>query len=457
MGFSRIALALACLLAGAAPQEAAKPNFVLVLIDDLGWADLGCQGSAFFETPNLDRLAAGGMRFTNGYAACPVCSPTRASLMTGKYPPRVGITDWIPGRRDMPSQKLLRPSMKNQLALEERTLAEALKEKGYATAHVGKWHLGGEGFHPDRHGFDVNIAGTHQGSPPGGYFAFKTPSFSIKEGEYLDDRLTDEAVRWIRANKDRPFFLYLAHYTVHIPIQPRKDLLAKFEAKEKKGGPRENAHYAAMVASMDESVGRVVRALEDLGLDRRTVVVFTSDNGGLSVKEGPHTPATSNVPLRAGKGHLYEGGIRVPWIVSWPGTVKPGVSRAPVVSPDLFATFLELAGAEKGSVDGVSLLPLLKGGEADPARALFWHYPHYSNQGGRPGGVVRRGDWKLIEHYEDGRKEIFNLGDDPGETADLAAANPDVVRDLHAKLVEWRSAVGAKMPTPNPDWKGDRK
>jgi arylsulfatase A-like enzyme len=441
---------LAALVLAAPPRAAEKPNFVLVLIDDLGWADAE---SDFFETPNLDRLAAGGMKFTNAYAACPVCSPTRASLMTGKYPARVGITDWIPGRKDMPSQKLLRPPMRNELPLEERTLAEALRERGYATAHVGKWHLGGEAYLPEKHGFDVNIAGTHAGSPPGGYFTFKTPTFALKEGEYLDGRLTDEAIRWVRENKEKPFFLYLAHYTVHIPLQPRKDLLARFEAKAKKGGPRENPHYAAMVASMDESVGRVVRALEELGLDRKTVVVFTSDNGGLSVKEGPNTPATSNAPLRAGKGHLHEGGIRVPWIVSWPGTVRPGVCDVPVVSPDLFSTFVELAGGKPGDVDGLSLAGLLMGGPPPAREAIYWHYPHYSNQGGKPGGAVRMGDWKIVEPYEDFRVELYNLKDDPSETTNLAGTDTGRAKAMAEKLDAWRKSVGAKMPTPNPEYK----
>ena len=444
---ARLILALFVL----APQAVEKPNLILIVIDDLGWADVE---GGFFETPNLDRMAAGGMKFTKGYAACPVCSPTRASLLTGKYPSRTGVTDWIPGRKDMPSQKLLRPPMRNELPLEERTLAEALKDAGYATAHVGKWHLGGEAFLPEKHGFDVNVGGTHAGSPPGGYFTFKTPTFALKEGEYLDDRLTDEAVRWIREQRDKPFFLYLPHYTVHIPLQPRKDLLAKFQAKEKKGGPRENPVYAAMVASMDESVGRILKALEELKIDRRTLVVFTSDNGGLAVKEGANTPATSNAPLRDGKGYLYEGGIRVPWIVSWPGTVKAGTTcDVPVISPDVFSTFLEAAGAKAGEVDGVSLLPILKGTGPLPDRALFWHYPHYPNQGGKPGGAMRSGDWKIVEPYETFAVELYNLKDDPGETRNLAATEAARAKEMAGALAAWRTSVGAKMPTPNPDYK----
>ncbi len=445
----RILLALS-LLAGSRAAE--KPNFVLIVIDDLGWADVGANGSTFYETPNVDRLAAGGMRFTNGCSTCPVCSPTRASLMTGKYPPRVGITDWIPGRRDLPSQKLARPAIRNELPLEETTLAEALKAAGYATAHVGKWHLGGEGFSPERQGFDVNIGGTQAGSPPGGYFKFATPTLKLGDGEYLTDRLTQEAARWIRENKDRPFFLTLAHYTVHIPLQPKADLVEKYRAKEKKG-PQDNPVYAAMVESMDQSVGGILKTLDELKLAERTLVVFTSDNGGLSVKEGPNTPATSNAPLRDGKGFLYEGGVRVPLIVRWPGAVRPGsVCGVPAASIDLFPTFLDAAELPPREVDGVSLLPLLKGGEKLDREALYWHYPHYSNQGGRPGGAVRAGDWKLVEHYEDGRAELFNLKEDAGEKADLAARHPERTAELRKKLDDWRKSVGAKMPTLNPNY-----
>jgi arylsulfatase A-like enzyme len=445
----RIALVLALLAAPAAES----PNVVVILIDDLGWADVGCNGSTYYETPNVDRLAARGVRFTNGTASCPVCSPTRASLLTGKVPPRTGVTDWIPGRKDMPSQKLLRPALRNELALEETTVAEALQAAGYATGHFGKWHLGGEAFLPGKQGFDVNVGGTHAGSPAGGYFKFSTPTLKLGEGEHLDDRLAAEAVKFIRENKDRPFYLQLWHYTVHIPLQPKPGLLAKYEAKEKRG-PQQNPVYAAMVESMDRSVGEILRALDELKLAERTIVVFTSDNGGLSVKEGPHTPATSNAPLRAGKGYLYEGGLRVPWIVAGPG-IPARVSDVPVSSVDLFPTLLEAAGLKVPSgLDGVSLLPHLKGGAGPERDALFWHYPHYSNQGGRPGGAVRAGTWKLIEHYEDGRLEIFDLAKDPGEADDRAAAEPARAAELRRRLEAWRQSVGAKMPTPNPDYKG---
>ena len=289
--------------------EAPRPNIVLIVIDDLGWADLGCSGSTFYETPNIDRLARRGVRFTDAYAACPVCSPSRAALMTGKSPARLHLTDWLPGRGDRPSQKLLRPSIRRELPLAEVTLAEALKPAGYATASVGKWHLGGPGFWPEQQGFDLNVGGTQTGSPPGGYFRFRTPNLAARSDEdYLTDRLTDEAVDFIGRHKGSPFFLYLAHYAVHIPLQAKSETLSKFEGKPAGDSLQDNPIYAAMIRSVDDGVGKVLRALEVLKIADQTVVIFTSDNGGLSVKEGPNTPATSNAPLRAGKGYLLRGG-----------------------------------------------------------------------------------------------------------------------------------------------------
>jgi arylsulfatase A len=443
-----------------------KYNFVFILIDDLGWHDLGCYGSTFFQTPNIDKLAASGVRFTNGYAACPVCSPTRASIMAGKYPARLHLTDWLPGRTDRPSQKLLRPKIRQQLPLEEVSLARALKPAGYVSASIGKWHLGGKGFLPENHGFDLNIAGASRGSPPGYFFPYRMPKNSApflpgsKEGEYLTDRLTQEAETFLEQNKDRPFFLYFAHYAVHIPLQAKKDVVARYQAKAKPGQPQHNPVYAAMIESVDESVGRIVKKLDELKLRDRTVIVFTSDNGGLSVPEGPHTPATSNAPLRAGKGYLYEGGIRVPLIVSWPGVAGEGrvLYDIPIFSMDFYPTFLEIAGVRghlKHKPDGVSLVPLLKEKESRaPKRdALFWHYPHYSNQGGRPGGAVRKGDFKLIEFYEDGKLELYNLKDDWSEKTDLAAKMPEKVKELRQMLQDWRKEVGAQMPTSNPDYR----
>jgi arylsulfatase A len=437
--------------------EAPRPNIVLIVLDDFGWADLGCYGSTYHETPHIDALARRGVRFTNGYAACPVCSPSRAAIMTGKYPARLHLTDWLPGRNDRPSQKLRRPLIRQQLPLEEITLAEALGPAGYATASIGKWHLGGPAFWPEHQGFDLNVGGTETGSPPGGYFHFKTPNLKARDDrEYLTDRLTDEAIAFIERNRARPFFLYLPHYAVHIPLQARPEILARYEAKPAAGSRQNNAIYAAMIQSVDDGVGRLLRNLEELGIVDRTVVIFTSDNGGLSVKEGPNTPSTSNSPLRAGKGYLYEGGIRVPILVTWPGVTRPGaICNVPVSGQDLYPTIREIAGVPAPSgqvVDGESLVPLLKGTAAPRRDALFWHYPHYSNQGGKPGGAIRQENLKLIEWYEDGRTELYDLAADLGEQKDLAAERPADAARLRGRLANWRHEVTAQMPTPNPDF-----
>jgi arylsulfatase A len=434
-----------------------KLNFVFILIDDMGWKDLGCYGSTFHETPNIDRLAGQGMRFTDAYAACPVCSPTRASILTGKYPARLRLTDYLTGRSDRPSQKLLRPKVGQYLSLDEKTIARELKERGYVSASIGKWHLGGEPYSPVKHGFDVNVGGTITGSPPGGHFRFRTPTLAPRDDkEYLTDRLTEEAEKFMEQNKERPFFVYLSHYAVHIPLEAKNHLLAKYQAKKKPSDGQTNALYAAMVESVDDSIGRIMKKLDQLRIADRTVVFFTSDNGGLSVEEGPNTPATSNSPLRAGKGFLYEGGIREPLIVRWPGVVRPrSVCGIPVCSIDFFPTMLEMAGgpADSTSVDGVSLVPLLKQTGERKREALYWHYPHYSNQGGRPSGAIRAGDFKLIEFFEDGRRELYNLREDIGEKSDLAATMPGKAEALHAMLNAWRRSVGAQMPTPNPRYK----
>jgi arylsulfatase A-like enzyme len=461
--FILFALLRAPATAAAGPPDKPKPNIIIILIDDMGWRDVGCFGSTFHETPHIDRLAAAGMKFTQAYAACPVCSPTRASILTGKYPARLHLTDWLPGRSDRPTQKLLRPPIRQYLPLEETTLARALKPLGYVSASIGKWHLGGKPYYPEKHGFDVNVGGTEKGSPPGYFYPYKNPSFSIPTlpggapGEYLTDRLTSEAEKFIAKNKDRPFFLYLAHYAVHIPLQAKKDLIARYRQRARPNRAQHNPVYAAMVASVDESVGRIVKKLADLKLADRTVILFTSDNGGLSVKEGPNTPATSNAPLRAGKGYLYEGGIREPLIIRWPRVTRPGsVCDVPVCSVDFFPTLLEIAGGKKDagrSVDGVSLVPLLQKSGDLKRDALYWHYPHYSNQGGKPGGAVRRGDYKLIEFFEDGKLELYNLKEDPGEKTDLSARMPEKRKELHRLLSDWRKAVKAQMPTRNPDYR----
>jgi arylsulfatase A len=474
LGFARslgLCTALAACCAALLPAPAARaqptkkrlPNIVIIYADDLGWADLGAYGNAFHRTPNLDALAARGVKFTDAYAAAPVCSPSRAALLTGRHPARLRLTDWLPGRADAPDQKLSRPAIRPALPLAEETLAEALKRAGYATANVGKWHLGGEGFGPREQGFDLNIAGDHHGTPVSYFYPYRrgaetTPGLDGgKEGEYLTDRLTSEAEKFIERNRGRPFFLYLPHYAVHIPMKAKPETVARYAGAARPGAARHNAVYAAMLDSLDEGVGRVLRKLEELGLRENTVVIFTSDNGGLHVEEGPNTPATSNAPLREGKGYLYEGGIRVPLVAEWPGGGWAGGVRAePVSSLDLFATVRELAGlGPAGRADGVSLLPLLRGGRlSPPRRALYWHYPHYSNQGGKPGGAVREGRYKLIEFFEDGRAELYDLSRDPGEARDLARTMPARAGALRAKLARWRMSVGAQTMTPNPNYKG---
>lgn len=444
--------------ADAAKPRTERPNIVLILADDLGWADLGCYGSTYHRTPNLDRLAASGLRFTDAYAAAPVCSPTRAALMTGKYPARLNLTDWLPGRPDRPDQQLLRPTINHELPRGDATLAESLKAAGYTTGHVGKWHLGGAGAGPRQRGFDVNIAGDEAGSPRSYFAPFKgrdgrfMPGLErAPEGEYLTDRLTAEAEKFIASNRDQPFFLYLAHYAVHIPLKAKADLTAKY--KQGPPGRQGNPIYAAMLDSLDEGVGRILKQLDDLKLTERTIVVFTSDNGGLCVREGPNTPSTINAPLREGKGYLYEGGLRVPLLVRWPGITRPGsTTSVPVCSVDLFPTLLEACGIKSRTrVDGVSLVPLLKRDQLQ-RDTLYWHYPHYSNQGGRAGAAIRCGDWKLIEFYEDGRRELYDLHRDASESHNCITEQAEKATELATKLEAWRDEVGARKMKPNPDY-----
>jgi arylsulfatase A-like enzyme len=459
-----------------------QPNIVLVVIDDYGWADTGCYGSTYHQTPAIDGLAARGMRFTDGYATAPVCSPTRASLMTGKYPARLNLTDWLPGRPDLPAQRLARPIIRQELPLGEVTLAEVLKGAGYVTAHIGKWHLGGAGFEPEKQGFDLNIAGDHTGTPLSYFAPFRREApdgirympglETAAPGEYLPDRLTTEAERFMEDNRNRPFFLYLPHYSVHIPMKAKAELVAKYRALPQPQRGQNNPVYAAMVESMDESIGRLVRKLEQLGIGKDTVFVFTSDNGGLSVREGPDTPPTVNGPLRAGKGYLYEGGVRVPLIVTWPAKVRPGaIESTPVNSADIFATIVEIAGGKtptgsNGRVDGESFLPLLTRHGGLKRRALFWHYPHYSNQsvnGGhtdQPGGAIRLGNYKLIEFFQEPRVELYDLKHDLGEEHDLSRSSPKMARlaeSLRRRLAAWRRSVRAGMMTLNPGFVSDRR
>ena len=446
----------ACVAAGGqATAGGQRPNIVFILIDDLGWADVGCFGSKFYETPNIDRLAAQGMRFTDAYAACPVCSPTRASIMTGKYPARLHLTNWIPGEGDAVSNALRIPQWQQFLPLEEVTVAKALKSAGYASASIGKWHLGGPAYYPEHHGFDLNVAGTHFGHPASYFWPYEGKSHSVaglkaggREGEYLTDRLTDEAEKFIDKNKDRPFFLYFSHYAVHMPLQAKAAVLEKYKAKTPQDGQK-NPVYAAMVESVDDSVGRIQHKLQSLGIADRTVIVFMSDNGGLWPQ------ATSNAPLRAGKGYPYEGGVREPLIIKWPGSVRPGTTcRTPVSSIDFFPTLLEMAGVKaQGEVDGRSLVPLLKQKGQLERDAIYWHYPHYWAGGRvRPFGAVRAGDWKLIESYEDMGVELYNLKDDVGEAHDLSKDQPKKAAQLREMLHAWRKSVSAQMPTPNPNY-----
>ncbi|MGE3808378.1 MAG: sulfatase, partial [Gemmataceae bacterium] len=430
----------------------AKPNIIVILVDDLGWTDLACFGSDLYETPNLDRLASQGMKFTDGYAACTVCSPTRAAMMTGKYPARLHITDWIHGHK-RPFAKLAIPKWTEYLPREEVTVAEALKQAGYTTAHIGKWHLGDkqEGW-PDQHGFDVNLGGYERGQPPSYFSPYKIPTLKDgPKGEYLTDREADEACRFITENKDRPFFLYLPHYAVHRPLQAKKELIDKFQKKVKPGLNQKNPTYAAMVASMDEAAGKIMARLDELKIADRTVIFFTGDNGGLVLGD-----TTSNVPLRAGKGSSYEGGVRVPFLVKWPGVTRPGsVCNEPVLTVDIYPTILAMTGAKgdvkhNEQVDGLSLVPLLEDPTAKLKRdAIYWHYPHYHPGGATPYGAIRQRDWKLIEFYEDNHVELYNLKDDIGEKTDLAKKLPERAEELREQLHAWRKSVDAQMPTPN--------
>jgi len=441
-----------------AAEPPRRPNVVLVVADDLGWADLGCYGSKYHRTPHLDRFAASGMRFTDAYAACPVCSPTRAALMTGLYPARLNLTDWLPGRPDRPDQMSRRPDISQRLPAGTPTLPGELKKAGYVTGLIGKWHLGGAGSAPIDHGFDVNIAGDHTGTCLSYFAPFKDrngrfmPGLeNAPDGQYLTDRLTDEALKFIEANKAKPFFLYLPHYAPHTPMRAKPETIAKYKAG--KHGEQGHPVYAAMLESLDENVGRLLKKLDDLKLADNTIVIFTSDNGGLATLEGMPAAPTFNGPLREGKGYLYEGGIRVPLIVRIPGMTKAGTTTGEIVcSIDVMPTILEACGVKSDArVDGVSIVPALKGGELE-GRSLYWHYPHYANQGGRPGGAVRIGKLKLIEHYEDGRRELFDLKEDPRESRNLINELVAPAKTLPSLLDAWRKKLGARMPTPNPNY-----
>lgn len=456
----------------------------MILIDDMGWKDLSACGSTFYESPNIDALMQSGMSFDNAYASCPVCSPSRASILTGKYPATVGVTDWIDTSGECHPVKgyLIDAPYIKHLPKEEYNIARCFKDHGYNTFHVGKWHLGTEEYYPHHQGFDVNIAGCHLGHPHHGYFS----PYMIEnlkdgpDGEYLTDRLTDEAIKLIEKSGDTPFFMNLWHYTVHMPAQAKEEDIKYFEDKARrmhldKVNPfvegenypieikrhmkvrrrviQSDAVYAAMIKNLDWNIGRLVQALKDMGKLDDTIIVFTSDNGGLATAEGS---PTCNFPAREGKGWMYEGGTRVPLSISYPAIVRKNThTQVVTTSPDLYPTLLEMAGLPlqpQQHVDGISLLPALSEKKMKD-RPVFWHYPHYGNQGGTPGSSVRYGKWKLIEFFEDMHTELYDLESDPSEARNLAEINPDKRDELRQLLHSWRESICAKIPKRNPDWK----
>jgi arylsulfatase A-like enzyme len=457
-------LALTSGVRGKTRQSSPRPNFVFILADDLGWADLGCYGSDLHETPNIDRLARQGMKFTDAYAAAPVCSPTRASIMTGKCPARLHMTIWYEASANPPrNRKLIPPVTQGNMPHEQVTIAEVLKAAGYFTAHVGKWHLGDAGHYPQTQGFDINIGGTFWGAPAtffypysgsqryGGEYRYVPHLEFGAEGEYLTDRLTDEALRVMEKAKDKPFYLNLCYHTVHTPIEGKPELVEYFKKKVMPGMNHQNYEYAAMVHSLDENVGRILDKIDELGVADSTIVVFFSDNGGYINKFNQQV-VTNNYPLRSGKGSLYEGGIREPLIIRWPGVTQPGsVCNEPVSSIDFYPTFLDMTGLagdpkHNADMDGLSLVPLLKNPAVELNReALYWHYPHYYPTT-TPVSSIRHGDWKLLEYFEDNHIELYNLSDDIGEQNDLAKQMPEKAEELRNHLETWRKAVDAQMP-----------
>ncbi|MCM2371310.1 sulfatase [Aporhodopirellula aestuarii] len=438
---------------------AEPPNIILLLADDLGWTGLRSFGSDFYETPNLDALAAKGVKFTNAYAACTVCSPTRASIMTGKYPARLHLTDFIAGQH-RPHAKLMIPDWTKRLAPDEITIAESLRAAGYRTGHIGKWHLSGSGSDaagtsPTDQGFDVSFE-----RPKGAKGYLLEDSSKSKTGSrYLTDVLTDKACDFIDESRSRPFFLYFAYNVPHTPIQGRADLVEYFQRKVDENAVHRNPVYAAMVASLDQSVGRIVDRLDHHSLAEKTVVVFFSDNGGLTQRNGKHDGFTDNFPLRRGKGSAYEGGVRVPAIVSWPGVTAAGsICNEPIITTDLFPTFLEMAAVEVDAgqiIDGRSITPLLRDVSTTVDRDLFWHYPHYHAGGDGPYSAIRSGDYRLIEFHEDRSIHLYNIAEDLGEQVDLAAVQPEKAASLQAKLHQWLDTVDAQLPNPNPNYDPD--
>jgi arylsulfatase A-like enzyme len=462
-------------------EKKKKPNILFILADDFGYHDLSITGSKYYETPNIDQIAKEGMIFTDGYANCQVCSPSRASIMSGKFPARHGITDWIGAptgeqwRHTGRSNKLLPPEYVHALPKEYITLPEAMKEVGYKTFFAGKWHLGRKGSWPTDHGFDINKGGWHAGSPNGGYFApWKNPNLKNNiNGENLSMRLAKETVNFLKENKDTTFFAYLAFYAVHGPIQTTKEKWAKYRQKAEDLGIAEtgfkmghflpirqvqdNPIYAGLVETMDDAVGEVLKALDELGLAENTIVIFTSDNGGVAAGDAF---ATSNLPLRGGKGYQFEGGIREPYFIKVPSMNLAGKKcDAPVTGADFYPTILDLIGAElkpKEHTDGVSLLPLLKGEEI-AERPLIWHYPHYGNQGGEPSSIIRLGNWKLIHYYEDGHEELYNLKTDIEEQNNVAEQNADLATKLSTKLFVMLENMGARFPEKDPKYSAEKE
>lgn len=469
-----------------------RPNIVVILADDLGWTDLTCYGSTFYETPNLDKLAKQGIRFTNSYAACPVCSPTRASLMTGKNPIKTDITDWIKGRqadgKARPYEKLIAQPFQYFLPLEEETIAEIALKNQYKTFFAGKWHLGdAEEYFPENQGFQTNLGGIGAGSPKGykndtiGGFFTPYNNQRLKDGiagEYITDRLATECLDFLEKNQKTPFFLMYSLYAVHNPLQAPTALVRKYQAKQKALGltdstrfrrdeawmlpqkdwkqrtVQDNPRYAAMIENMDTNIGRILQKLSDLGLDENTIIIFTSDNGGLSTAEGS---PTLNINLRAGKGWLYEGGIRVPTIIKWTNQIKAGqISEIPVSTVDFFPTLAKAmnnAAVDAQNIDGSNILDLLADTQKAKQRSLFWHYPHYSNQGGKPSAAMIKGDYKLILNYEDNSLELYNLKNDIGEKNNLANTQKNITKRYKKALDKWLKTSNAKFPTSNPNYK----
>jgi len=456
---------------------AAKPNIVFILADDLGIKDLSCEGSTFHETPHIDALAKSGMRFTNGYSACQVCSPSRAAIMSGQYPARIQITDWIgaaSGTKWNRNDRVLPTEYLHNLPSDITTVAEALKDGGYRTFFAGKWHLGGDKSKPEHHGFEVNKGGHHRGSPPGGFFSpYKNPDLTDgPPGESLPIRLANETIDYIKQDSEKPFFAFLSFYSVHGPIQTTPELWEKYRKKATKAGLAKERFkvdrtksvrqvqdcpiYAGMMESMDDAVGIVLNGLKKAGLDENTIVIFTSDNGGVSSGDAF---ATSCLPLRGGKGRQWEGGIRQPFYISAPGVTMPGsTSEQFATGTDFYPTLLELAGLKQlpdQHVDGRSLVPALRGEKSD--RTLYWHYPHYGNQGGEPSSIIRKGDFKLIRYYEDGREELYNVSKDIGEVSDVSKRHSNIVTRLSTELTAHLTEVGAKIPQPDPRFDPEKK